>query len=55
VTSDKKIELGNRALSASEALLDTIKPTTTMEIIVMKATCELLREIAAALIEDSKK
>ena len=45
-------QLSERHLNAARALMETLKPTTTMEVIVLKATCELLIETATALIQD---
>lgn len=50
MTPEEAKSLSERHLNAARALMETFKPTTTMEIIVLKATCELLIETATALL-----
>ena len=50
MTPEEAKSLSERHLTAAKCLMETFKPTTTMEIIVLEATCELLVETATALL-----
>lgn len=50
MTPEEAKSLSERQLTAVKCLMETFKPTTTMELIVLKATCELLIESATALL-----
>jgi len=50
MNAEEAKSLSERHLTAAKCLMETFKPTTTMEVIVLKATCELLIETATALL-----
>lgn len=50
MNTEEARSLSERQLTAAKCLMETFKPTTAMELVVLKATCELLIESATALL-----